>query len=94
VDEADNQSILVVFYCESELYNYFSGNFVSNDYMGLAIAAINLVTVVVLSIFIYYFESSQEAYITEYKESTMEMSDFTICLEDLPPDYHYGGKEN
>jgi hypothetical protein len=35
----------------------------------------------------------QEQYVDEFKKRSIEMSDFTICVSNLPPDIDFDGDE-
>jgi hypothetical protein len=54
----------------------------------------DLAVVVIIMIFIYKLRNSQLRYVQQFKQETIEMDDFSICLENVPVDEKYMGDEH
>jgi hypothetical protein len=69
------------------------GGTVSKDTFGMLIVVIDLAAIMIIVCFIYALDVGQNRYIAEFKAQTIEMSDFTIRVKNLPSEAEFGGKE-
>lgn len=63
-------------------------------YLGLLVVGVDGIVILSFFIFIIILRNRQDEYIHQYKMQTIEMSDFTIRVENLPCDIAYGDNEH
>jgi len=57
--------------------------------MGLVVVFIDIIMIVLFLIFIEGLENSQRAYVSKFKDQTVEMTDFAIRVKNLPSNTDY-----
>jgi hypothetical protein len=84
--------IMLAAYCQAQVaINPFSGEEVSKYAVGGAVVTVDIIVVILFLIYIEILEFSQKSYVDEFKDQTIEMTDFTIRVKNLPEDIDYGG---
>ena len=76
-----------------DIYDPIRGVVIKKNEFVWIILAFDLVVVFAFTLFIILLEKSQKQYITQFKDQSIEMTDFAIAIDNLPQDYMYGGKE-
>jgi hypothetical protein len=78
-------------YCQAQVAkNPFSGEEASKYAVGWAVVIVDIIMVIIFLIYIEILEFSQKTYVAEFKDQTIEMTDFTIRVENLPEATEYG----
>ena len=83
--------MLVAECTDQELADPFSGKPLSKQVLGQAVVAIDVIVIICFIIFIQIMESAQEKITHKFKDQTIEMTDFTVRVKNLPEDIKYGG---
>ena len=87
-------TMMVVSHCLiPEVFSSFRGYNISKTDLSSAVVAIDIIVVVCLLIFIQVMEAGQKSFVDKFKDSTIEMTDFTIRIKNLPHDAAFGVKE-
>ena len=66
---------------------------IPKDVFGIYLVLVDFLGVFLIICFIYVLDLRQREYIKQYKAQTMEMSDYTIRVKNLPNDLEYDGRE-
>ena len=74
-----------------DVINPFSGDIMHKETLGVIIVSLDILVVMIVVCFITYLHRRQKDYIDQFKDQTIEMTDFTIRVENLPPDYMFQG---
>lgn len=74
-----------------DIINPFSGEIMHKETFGVFIVCLDIVVVLIVICFIIYLEKRQKEYIDQFKDQTIEMTDFAIKVENLPPDFMFKG---
>ena len=73
----------------ADLVNPFTGEEVSKDSMSSLVVGIDMFVIVCTVIFIQILEYSQKQFVHKYKDQTIEMTDFTVIVKNLPHDHKF-----
>ena len=66
---------------------------IPKDVFGICLVLVDFLVVVLIICFINVLDLRQKQFIEQYKNQTMEMSDYTIRVKNLPNDIEYDGRE-
>ena len=66
---------------------------IPKDVFGICLVLVDFLVIVLIICFIYVLDLRQRQYIKQYKNQTMEMSDYTVRVKNLPNDFEYDGRE-
>ena len=66
---------------------------IPKDVFGICLVLVDFLVIVLIICFIYVLDLRQREYIKQYKDQTMEMSDYTVRVKNLPNDFEYDGRE-
>jgi hypothetical protein len=66
------------------ILNPISDSPMTKQQMGLVVVFIDMIMIVLFLIFIEGLEHSQKAYVSKFKDQTIEMTDFAIRVKNLP----------
>ena len=72
----------------------YTGYKIPKDDFGLMIVLIDFVVVISISVFAYILEQRQMDYVDEFRRRTIQMSDFSLRVKNLPNDEEYGDNEH
>ena len=76
--------------CEDlDLVDPFTGITINKKDFGMIIVIVDIIVILSLIMFTWALEYGQENYVKMYLDHTIEMSDFTIRISDLPDERHY-----
>lgn len=75
----------------TEVHNPFTGSNISKDSLGGIVVFIDILIVISLCVFIQVLEAAQKKYVSNFKDQTIEMTDFTLRMSGLPFDKEFGG---
>ena len=67
---------------------------ISSSNLGIVLVYFDIASIFAFYLFTIFLKMRQEEYIDEFKKRSIEMSDFTICVSNLPPDIDFDGDED
>lgn len=73
-------------------YNY--QRTVTKDEFTVLVVAIDVLVVILYIIFYNRLEEQQIQFVEKFEGDTIQMTDFTVMLENLPPDKFFNGDED
>ena len=80
--------------CEiDDIYNPYTGSVIRKSEFGFIVVIFDLLVVIAMFIFVYCLSNRQKKYVDEFKDTTIEMTDFSMSVDNLPLDDQYGDKE-
>ena len=71
----------------------YTGYKVAKDDFGLFIVLIDFVVVISVAVFAHVLSQRQMDYVEEFRRRTIQMSDFSLRVKNLPNDEEYGGED-
>lgn len=71
----------------------FTKREVSKDMLGSLVVLVDIVAVIIILLFIYILEMRQEEFIEAFKESTIQMDDYTLKVKNFPNDEEFLNEE-
>lgn len=89
-------SIIAIASCHAtSMYNPFNTNqeIDKNDF-GHIIIIFDIITIFAIIIFVKVLEVTQKEYVDHFDEATLEMTDFTIRVDNLPHHKFYGDNDD
>ena len=96
-DTVSEPIIIAMAKCNSQKFYIkikgWSFELIKEDF-GLAVVLYDFVIVLIFMYFIYFLESNQSEFIDEFKDQTIEMDDFAVALDGIPPDHYYHHDEH
>jgi hypothetical protein len=75
----------------SKAINPFSGKEVSKTEIASIVVYIDMLVIILFLIYIEVTEKALKMFVDKFKDNTIEMTDFTIQMKNLPEDKEYGG---
>ena len=76
-----------------DIYDPIRGYTISKSQFGFIVVAVDFLVVVAFFVFIYCLSSTQKTYVNMFRDQTIEMTDFSISISNLPLDDMYEDKE-
>ena len=67
-----------------DIENPFTGESIKKEDFGFIIVLTDFVVVIFTMLFITWIETSQKKYTKQYKDSVIDMADFTIRVKKIP----------
>ena len=87
--------LFIVSECNTDaIINPLTDNPMTKSEMGLIVCFIDMLVVVLILVLSSLLEHSQKAYTAKFKEQTLQMSDFSIRVKNLPRDIKFKGKNH
>lgn len=77
-----------------DLENPFTGKNINKGDLGIIIVLTDFVVVIFTMLFITWIETSQKAFTKQYKDSVIDMADFTIRVKKIPHQKQYGESDD
>lgn len=77
-----------------KIENPFTGNEWTKDKLGVLIVFFDIATVVAIILFTKALISTQEDYVHAFDLATIQMTDFTVRVQNLPHNLMYGNKDD
>lgn len=76
-----------------EIKNPFTGTELNKDSLGVFIVFFDIASVIAMILFTKALISNQEDYVSEFDQATIEMTDFTLRVQNIPNHLLYGNKD-
>jgi len=77
-----------------DIENPFTGENINKGDLGIIIVLTDFVVVIFTMLFITWIETSQKAFTKQFKDSVIDMADFTIRVKKIPHHKQYGESDD
>ena len=80
--------------CEiDDIFNPYTGNVIRKNEFGFVVVIFDLLVCIAMFAFVYCLSKRQKQYVEQFKDQTIEMTDFSMSISNLPLDDRYGDNE-
>ena len=67
---------------------------ISKETIGMIVIGVDLLVIVTILVYSMMLQNSLQIYTSQFKDQTIEMSDFTISMSNLPLEHMYGDNDD
>lgn len=95
IAKGNSPQVIIVSECLiTDIINPFNNKIITKEDLGYLVAVVDIIVVITMVLFVYFLEKSQKRYIEQFKDQTIEMTDFAVSIKNLPPDYMWNHDEH